>query len=48
MSTYCNTRRMVDWLTENMQQKDLTVSSMHGDMDQRERELIMREIRSGT
>jgi len=45
---YCNTRRKVDWLTDRMTQKDFTVSSMHGDMDQRERELIMREFRSGS
>lgn len=45
---YCNTRRKVDWLTEQMQAKDFTVSSMHGDMDQRERDLIMREFRSGS
>mmetsp|Transcript_8174 Transcript_8174/g.11917 ORF Transcript_8174/g.11917 Transcript_8174/m.11917 type:complete len:414 (-) Transcript_8174:297-1538(-) len=45
---YCNTRRKVDWLTEEMQSKDFTVSSMHGDMDQREREIIMREFRSGS
>jgi len=45
---YCNTRRKVDWLTEEMQKKDFTVSSMHGDMDQREREIIMREFRSGS
>ena len=45
---YCNTRRKVDWLTEHMTQKDFTVSSMHGDMDQKERDLIMREFRSGS
>ena len=45
---YCNTRRKVDWLTEKMQEKDFTVSAMHGDMEQRERDLIMREFRSGT
>ena len=45
---YCNTRRKVDWLTEKMQAKDFTVSAMHGDMDQRERELIMTEFRSGS
>ena len=27
---YCNTRRKVDWLTEQMQSRDFTVSSMHG------------------
>merc|ERR1711871_1109803 len=45
---YCNTRRKVDWLTEKMQARDFTVSAMHGDMDQRERDLIMREFRSGS
>lgn len=45
---YCNTRRKVDWLTEQMQENDFTVSSMHGDMGQKERELIMREFRSGS
>lgn len=45
---YCNTRRKVDWLTEQMINKDFTVSSMHGDMDQRERDLIMKEFRSGS
>lgn len=45
---YCNTRRKVDWLTEKMQSKDFTVSAMHGDMDQRQRDIIMREFRSGS
>jgi len=45
---YCNTRRKVDWLTEQMSAKDFTVSCMHGDMDQRERDIIMREFRSGS
>merc|ERR1711934_762057 len=43
---FCNTRRKVDWLTDNMTQKDFTVSAMHGDMDQKERDIIMREFRS--
>jgi translation initiation factor 4A len=45
---YCNLRRKVDWLTDQMQKKDFTVSSMHADMDQRERDTIMREFRSGS
>jgi translation initiation factor 4A len=45
---YCNTRRKVDWLTDQMGQRDFTVSSMHGDMTGQERELIMREFRSGS
>jgi len=45
---YCNTRRKVDWLSEKMQGRDFTVSCMHGDMDQRERDLILREFRAGS
>jgi translation initiation factor 4A len=45
---FCNTRRKVDWLTEAMMNNDHTVSSMHGDMDQREREKIMKHFRSGS
>jgi len=45
---FCNTRRKVDWLTEKMHQKDFTVSAMHGEMDQKERDVIMREFRSGS
>jgi len=45
---YCNTRRKVDWLTDMMGQNDHTVSSMHGDMTGAEREMIMKEFRSGS
>jgi len=45
---FCNTRRKVDWLTSKMHEKDHTVSAMHGDMEQRDRELIMKEFRSGS
>jgi len=45
---YCNTRRKVDWLTDKMGQRDFTVSAMHGEMNQTERELIMKEFRSGS
>ena len=45
---YCNTRRKVDWLTEKMAGRDFTVSSMHGDMTAQEREMIMKEFRSGS
>ncbi|XP_053198914.1 eukaryotic translation initiation factor 4A1A [Scomber japonicus] len=45
---FINTRRKVDWLTEKMQSRDFTVSALHGDMDQKERDLIMREFRSGS
>jgi len=45
---FLNTRRKVDWLKEKLTEKDFTVSSMHGDMDQNEREKIMKEFRSGS
>nr|CAD7396782.1 unnamed protein product [Timema cristinae] len=38
----------VDWLTEKMREANFTVSSMHGDMPQKERDTIMKEFRSGT
>lgn len=45
---FCNTRRKVDWLTEKLTARDFTVSAMHGDMDQGQRDLIMKEFRSGS
>ena len=45
---YCNKRSKVDWLTDRMTEQDFTVSALHGDMDQRERDIIMREFRSGS
>merc|ERR1712198_524826 len=45
---FCNTRRKVDWLTEKMHGRDFTVSAMHGDMDQKERDVTMCEFRSGS
>jgi translation initiation factor 4A len=45
---FCNTRRKVDELTEQMTEKQFTVSAMHGDMDQNQRDLIMKEFRSGS
>jgi len=45
---FCNTRRKVDWLTEKLTARDFTVSAMHGDMDQHQRDLIMKEFRSGS
>jgi len=45
---YCNTRRKVDYLAEEMAKRDFTISTMHADLDQKERDLIMREFRSGS
>ncbi|KAJ1363869.1 Eukaryotic initiation factor 4A-III [Parelaphostrongylus tenuis] len=44
---FCNTRRKVDWLAEKMKEANFTVSSMHGDMEQKEREQIMKDFRAG-
>jgi ATP-dependent RNA helicase len=45
---FCNTKRKVDWLTEKMRANNFTVSAMHGDMPQKERDAIMGEFRGGT
>jgi len=45
---FVNTRRKVDFLCNQMHERDFTVSAMHGDMDQKERDLIMKEFRSGS
>ncbi|ESO86452.1 hypothetical protein LOTGIDRAFT_207101 [Lottia gigantea] len=45
---FCNTRRKVDWLTSKMTSRDFTVSALHGEMDQKERDVIMKEFRSGS
>ncbi|ORX82253.1 ATP-dependent RNA helicase FAL1 [Anaeromyces robustus] len=44
---FCNTRKKVDWLTEKMREANFTISSMHGDMPQKERDAIMQEFRQG-
>jgi len=44
---FCSTKRKVDWLAEKMREANFTVSAMHGDMPQKERNEIMREFRSG-
>lgn len=45
---YCNTRRKVLQLVEMMTGQDFTVSAMHGDMEQQDRETVLREFRSGS
>eukprot|EP01047_Picozoa_sp_COSAG01_P004079 COSAG01_NODE_130_length_24912_cov_83.574175_14_plen_549_part_00 len=46
---YVNTRRKVDWLVDKIQQSDFdSVSCMHGEMEQKERDLIMRDFRRGS
>jgi len=45
---YCNTRRKVDYLADQMGKRDFTISTMHAELDQKERDLVMREFRSGS
>ncbi len=45
---YCNKKQRVDELTEKLKEKNFTVSSLHGEMEQNQRDLIMREFRTGT
>ena len=44
---FCNTKRKVDWLASKMKEQHFTVSSMHGDLSQRDRDAVMQEFRSG-
>ncbi len=44
---FCNTKKKVDWLASKMRENNFTVSAMHGEMPQRERDAIMEEFRSG-
>eukprot|EP00479_Gromia_sphaerica_P006667 TRINITY_DN1975_c0_g1_i2.p1 TRINITY_DN1975_c0_g1~~TRINITY_DN1975_c0_g1_i2.p1 ORF type:complete len:371 (-),score=112.07 TRINITY_DN1975_c0_g1_i2:168-1280(-) len=45
---YCNTRRKVDWLTDVLTQRDFTCSATHGEMSAQDREIVMKEFRSGS
>ena len=45
---FCNTRKKVEWLAAKMRENKFTVSGMHGDMPQAERDAIMEEFRSGS
>lgn len=44
---FCNTRKKVDWLSRKLTQTNFSVSSMHGDMKQEERDQVMNDFRSG-
>jgi ATP-dependent RNA helicase len=44
---FCNTKRKVDWLASKLREANFTISAMHGNMPQRERDAIMSEFRSG-
>mmetsp|Transcript_22618 Transcript_22618/g.64184 ORF Transcript_22618/g.64184 Transcript_22618/m.64184 type:complete len:389 (-) Transcript_22618:159-1325(-) len=43
---YCNDKRKVDFLADQLQKRDITISTINADLDQKER--VMREFRSGS
>merc|ERR1719198_2710841 len=45
---YCNTRRKADSLAWEMEKRDFTVSTIHADICQKDRELIMKEFVTGS
>ena len=45
---FCNTRQKVTWLADKLKSNHFTVSAMHGDMDQTERDSVMEQFRSGS
>ncbi|KAI8600999.1 P-loop containing nucleoside triphosphate hydrolase protein [Dissophora ornata] len=45
---FCDTRRKVNWLTEKLTAREFTVSAIHSDMERGQREVIMKEFRSGS
>lgn len=45
---YCNSRKRVEALSNDMRKNDFTVSSIHGEMKQEERSTIMKEFRTGS
>jgi translation initiation factor 4A len=44
---YCNTKKTVDYVTEELIKKGFVVSSMHGELPQQDRDKIMKEFRIG-
>ncbi|KAJ2079996.1 RNA helicase [Coemansia sp. RSA 988] len=45
---FCNTRAKVDWLAKQMEDANFTVAAMHGEMLQKERDIIMKKFRQGS
>ncbi|CAK9438776.1 uncharacterized protein LODBEIA_P30000 [Lodderomyces beijingensis] len=45
---FCNTRSKVEFLTNKLREEKFTVSAIHADLPQVERDTIMKEFRSGS
>ncbi|PXF43978.1 Eukaryotic initiation factor 4A-III [Gracilariopsis chorda] len=44
---FCNTRRKVEWLANKMRDSNFVVTSIHGDMNQNDRDTVMEAFRAG-
>lgn len=44
---YCNTKKVVEFVSGELKMKGHMISSIHGDLKQQERDNVMREFRSG-
>jgi translation initiation factor 4A len=44
---FCNTRKRVDWLTEQLRANDFAVSATHAELPPQERNNILKEFRTG-
>ncbi len=44
---FCNTKRMVDELTENLKKRGYAVEGLHGDLSQHQRDTVMNLFKSG-
>ncbi|TNN04174.1 hypothetical protein fugu_001203 [Takifugu bimaculatus] len=45
---FVNTSRKAEWLAQRLTSEDFTVSVLHGEMEQSERDVVMKEFRSGS
>lgn len=44
---FCNTKRMVDELAENLKKRGYQAEGLHGDMTQKQRDFVMNRFKSG-
>lgn len=44
---FCNTKRMVDELSENLKKRGYQAEGLHGDMTQKQRDFVMNRFKSG-
>jgi translation initiation factor 4A len=45
---YLSSRRRVEWLANELSNRDFTVSALHSDLSPQQRNFVMREFRSGS